>query len=117
MDRSLYLAKAWIEDRARCAEAGVPAEVVFQTIPALGLAMIEAATAQGVPFAYRSASEVKIADALDERGPFFLLALARLRHRTHVITGCFTECRYILWLSMLRSVTVWVDSTAMQIAG
>jgi transposase len=24
------------------------------------------------------------------------LALARLRHKTQVITGCFTECRYIL---------------------
>src|SRR3954449_12458633 len=35
IDRELYLPKAWIEDRARCAEAGIDAEVPFRTKPEL----------------------------------------------------------------------------------
>ena len=31
IDRELYLPTAWTEDRARCARAGVPAEIGFAT--------------------------------------------------------------------------------------
>jgi SRSO17 transposase len=35
IDRELYLPKSWIDDRERCAEAGIGYEVGFQTKPEL----------------------------------------------------------------------------------
>jgi SRSO17 transposase len=52
IDRELYLPKSWIEDRARCAEAGVPDQVRFATKPQQGQAMLERALAAGVPFSW-----------------------------------------------------------------
>jgi SRSO17 transposase len=49
IDRALYLPQSWTDDRARCAAAGVPADVAFATKPQLGLAMLERAFAAGVP--------------------------------------------------------------------
>src|SRR3954462_12269188 len=40
LDRELYLPRAWLEDRARCAEAGIGADVEFRTKPGLALAML-----------------------------------------------------------------------------
>lgn len=58
IDRRLYLPeKSWTADPARCAEAGVPAEVTFQTRPQQVQEMIEAALAAGVPFAWFTADE------------------------------------------------------------
>jgi SRSO17 transposase len=58
IDRRLYLPeKSWMADPARCAEAGVPAEVTFQTRPQQVQEMIEAALAAGVPFAWFTADE------------------------------------------------------------
>lgn len=57
-DRRLYLPKkSWVADPARCAAAGVPADVGFATRPAQVIEMIKAARAAGVPFAWFTADE------------------------------------------------------------
>jgi SRSO17 transposase len=58
LDRRLYLPKeSWLADPARCAEAGVPPAVTFQTRPAQVIEMIEYTRAAGVPFAWFTADE------------------------------------------------------------
>jgi SRSO17 transposase len=58
LDRRLYLPKtSWMADPARCAEAGVPPEVTFQTRPEQVREMIESARAAGVPFSWFTADE------------------------------------------------------------
>ena len=58
IDRRLYLPEqSWMGDPDRCAEAGVPAQVTFQTRPQQVQEMIEAALAAGVPFAWFTADE------------------------------------------------------------
>ncbi|WP_442811407.1 IS701 family transposase [Streptomyces sp. NBC_00481] len=54
-DRRLYLPQSWTKDRERCRGAGVPDEVAFATKPHLGLAMLEAAVAGGLPFSWVAA--------------------------------------------------------------
>ncbi len=57
-DRRLYLPKkSWVADPARCAAAGVPADVGFLTRPAQVIEMIEAARTARVPFAWFTADE------------------------------------------------------------
>lgn len=58
IDRRLYLPEqSWMADPARCAEAGVPAEVTFRTRPQQVETMIAAAREAGVPFAWFTADE------------------------------------------------------------
>lgn len=58
LDRRLYLPQtSWMADPARCAAAGVPADVQFRTRPQQVQEMIEAARAAGVPFAWFTADE------------------------------------------------------------
>jgi SRSO17 transposase len=58
IDRRLYLPQqSWMADPDRCAEAGVPPQVTFQTRPQQVQEMIEAALAAGVPFAWFTADE------------------------------------------------------------
>ena len=54
-DFRLYLPKAWCRDNKRRERAHVPEEAEFATKPALGTAMITAAAAAGVPFAWAAA--------------------------------------------------------------
>jgi SRSO17 transposase len=55
IDRRLYLPAAWTDDVARCAQAGVPAEVGFATKPHLVIEMLADAIAAGVVFSYFTA--------------------------------------------------------------
>jgi SRSO17 transposase len=57
IDRRLYLPQSWTDDPDRCAQAGVPGDVTFQTRPRQVQAMIKAARAAGVPFAWFTADE------------------------------------------------------------
>jgi SRSO17 transposase len=50
MDRRLFLPQEWAADWARREEAGVPADVIFRTKPALALEMVAQAVTDGVPF-------------------------------------------------------------------
>jgi SRSO17 transposase len=47
VDKRLYLPPAWTDDPARCRAAGVPAEVGYQCMAELGLAMLRQARAAG----------------------------------------------------------------------
>ncbi len=58
VDRRLYMPdKSWMADPARCAGAGVPAELAFATRPEQVIEMICAARAAGMPFAWFTADE------------------------------------------------------------
>src|SRR5262249_65954 len=63
VDAALYLPRSWAEDPARRAEARIPDDVPFQTKGELGLAMLQAAHADGVPL-----GDVLLADADSGRG-------------------------------------------------
>ena len=80
LDRELYLPKAWTEDRARCAEAGIPAEVEFATKPELAMRMLTRALDAGVPASWVTADEVygqhyRLRAMLEERPVSYVLAV------------------------------------------
>lgn len=52
IDRRLYLPAAWIEDRPRCREAGVPDDIAFATKPQLATRMLEQALADRMLFTW-----------------------------------------------------------------
>ena len=58
IDRALYLPRCWVDDPARCAVAGIPADVEFATKPALALRMIGAALDAGVSASWVAGDEV-----------------------------------------------------------
>jgi len=67
LDRTLYLPKGWAEDAARRAEAGVPADTVFQTKGELARAMLARAFDAGVPAAWVTGDEVYGGDGARRR--------------------------------------------------
>src|SRR3954453_23289746 len=81
IDRELYLPRCWTADTARCAAAGVPADVGFATKPALATAMLTRALDAGVPAGWVTGDEVYGADpdlraALEVRPIGYVLAIA-----------------------------------------
>ena len=89
LDRELYLPKAWTEDRARCARAGIGAEVEFATKPELAITMLRRAHQAGVPARWVTADEVygqhsKLRAECEELVLSYVLAVAV---NQHVIAG------------------------------
>ena len=87
IDRALYLPQEWTTDPARCAAAGVPPAVTFQTKPQLAWTMLERALDAGVPAAWVTADEVYGNDfafrhALESRGQAYVVAVKR----THTVS-------------------------------
>ena len=80
IDRELYLPKSWTSDDARCAAAGVPADIEFATKPALATGMLVRALNAGVPARGVAGDEVYGADpglraALELRRIGYVLAI------------------------------------------
>jgi SRSO17 transposase len=80
VDRELYLPQGWCDDRARCGEAGVPADVAFATKPQLAARMLKRAFDAGLEPRYVLADEVYGSDGkfrrfLEEKGRPYVLAV------------------------------------------
>jgi len=81
VDAQLYLPESWTKDRARCREAGVPKDVVFQTKPQLAQRMLERAHASDGPVPWVLADEVygksrELRRSLEERRQSYVLAVS-----------------------------------------
>jgi len=80
VDRELYLPQSWCDDRARCEEAGVPADIAFATKPRLAMKMLGRAFDAGMEPQYVLADEVYGSDGkfrrfLEEKGRPYVLAV------------------------------------------
>ena len=82
VDVQLYLPQEWTDDPARCARAGVPVGVTFQTKPQMALAMVERADQWGVPY------QVVVVDAGYGRDHLFLSGLEERGKRYAVAVPC-----------------------------
>src|SRR6516225_2196847 len=85
IDRELYLPKSWTSDPARCAAAGIPADVTFATKPQLARRMIERAVAAKVPFAWVAGDEV-----YGDNGP--LRTWLEAQHIAYVLAVACDHC-------------------------
>jgi SRSO17 transposase len=56
-DRELYVPKGWLDDKARCAEAGIPDDLEFATKPIQATAMLARALDAGMPATWVTADE------------------------------------------------------------
>ena len=82
IDREVYLPRAWTDDPARCAAAGVPDHVGFATKISLGRRMLARALDTGTPAAWATADEFYGGDRhlrrdLQTRQVGYVLAVAR----------------------------------------
>ena len=80
LDRRLYLPESWCDDPQRCAEAKIPADVVFQTKPQQAVEMLRHAWSLGVPMRWVTGDEVYgeapyLRDAVAESGRWYVLAV------------------------------------------
>jgi SRSO17 transposase len=58
IDRELYLPQDWLDDQARCHQAGIPDSLPFRTKPDLAIAMLERLHQAGVPLDWVVADSV-----------------------------------------------------------
>jgi SRSO17 transposase len=98
LDRELYLPKAWTEDRDRCAEAGIPADVEFATKPELAMRMLTRAMDAGVPAGWVTGDEVygqhyRLRASLEERAMPYVLAVPVNQHVIATIENKVVERR------------------------
>ncbi len=82
IDAELYLPKSWIEDRARCREAGVPDEVEFATKPVLARQMPARTLDAGLPASWATADEAygmdsKFRTFLEQRRVNYVVAVPK----------------------------------------
>jgi SRSO17 transposase len=92
IDREVYLPKAWTDDPARCAAAGVPDGVRFATKITLGRRMLARALDAGVPATWATADEFYGGDQhlrrdLQTRDVGYVLAVAK----SHRIIACAAD--------------------------
>jgi SRSO17 transposase len=111
IDRELYLPKAWIEDRERCAAAGIGPDVDFQTKPELALAMLSRALDAGVPAGWIAGDEVYgqhsgLRLALEERGMPYVLAVPVNQYTIAAPEGRLAQYR-VDALSAVVPETTW----------
>jgi SRSO17 transposase len=81
LDRRLYQPESWCQDATRRTAAQVPKDVVFQTKPAQGIAMLEHAWAQGVPMRWVTGDEVygddpQLRETVERQGCGYVLAVS-----------------------------------------
>jgi SRSO17 transposase len=108
IDRELYLPKSWIDDPARCAEAGVPADIGFLTKPALATGMICRALDAGVTARWVAGDEVYGADPA-------LRAELELRRVGYVLAiGCDRRVPTALGLVRADTLTASLPKRAWQ---
>jgi SRSO17 transposase len=98
IDRALYLPKAWTEDRARCAEAGIGPDVEFATKPQLALQMLTRALDAEVPAGWVAGDEVYgqhsgLRLALEERDMGYVLAVPVNQHVIATLDGRPADAR------------------------
>ena len=117
LDRELYLPKAWSEDPARCAAAGIPADRGFRTKPELAMDMLARALDAGVPAQWVTGDAVygqyhRLRRTLEERGLHYVLAVP-VSQRVVVKDGTFlgTEKRADAAVAGLRP-TAWRTRSA-----
>ncbi len=85
LDRELYLPKGWTDDRDRCADAGIGADVAFATKPEQAMVMLERAVTNRVPARWVTADEVygqhsKLRVKIEELGLSSVLAVSVNQH-------------------------------------
>jgi SRSO17 transposase len=98
IDRELYLPKVWTDDRDRCAQAGIGADVEFATKPQLALRMLTRALDAEVPAGWVAGDEVYgqhcgLRRALEERDMSYVLAVPVNQHVTAAVDGRPTDVR------------------------
>ena len=85
LDREMYLPKGWTEDRDRCTDAGIGADVDFATKPEQAMVMLQRAVNNKVPARWVTADEVygqhsKLRGKIEELGLAYVLAVPVNQH-------------------------------------